>query len=117
MPPKGKKNFIATLFRDVFVGGDGYKTVRGERTPFPFATIGISIVATALFLIIIFSLGRISELSTEIASMKKEMVTLSEKENKLRGDLNHKYTFREIGSAAEELGLAEDGGNLVILED
>ena len=117
MQQKGKKNFIATLLRDVFVGGDGYETVKGERTPFPFAVIGIAVVTTALFLIIIFSLGRISELSSEIASMKKEMVTLSEKEDKLRGDLGHKYSFREIGSAAAELGLADDGGNLIILDD
>ena len=74
---KKKPNFFITLLRDIFFGGKGYKTVTGEKTPFPLAIILTSVIATGLTLAMVFSFIKISEVSASIASMKKELVTLS----------------------------------------
>lgn len=111
-----KKNPAALLFRDIFIGGKEYKTVTGEKTPFPIMTVLCAAATTVLFLILVFSLIKVSEISSEIASMKKEMITLAAKEDKLRGELNHRYSFQEIENTAAALGLSAGNGQKIILE-
>jgi len=112
-----KKNPAAILFRDIFIGGKGYQTVKGEKTPFPAITVLCAAGATVLFLILVFSLIQVSEISSEIAAMKKEMITLAAKEDKLQGELDHKYSFQEIENTAAALGLSKENGQKVILEN
>ena len=107
-----KKNPVAVIFRDIFIGGKEYKTVKGEKTPFPLMTVLCAVVATILFLILVFSLIKVSEISSEIAAMKKEMITLAAKEDKL----DHRYSFQEIENTAAALGLSEKNGQKIILE-
>ena len=114
---KKKPNFFIILLRDIFFGGKGYKTVTGEKTPFPLAVILTSVIVTGLTLAMVFSFIKISEVSASIASMKKEMVTLTAKESKLKGELNHRYSFEEIDNTARELGLSDDAVQTVILEE
>lgn len=111
-----KKNPVAVIFRDIFIGGKEYKTVKGEKTPFPLMTVLCAVVATILFLILVFSLIKVSEISSEIAAMKKEMITLAAKEDKLQGELDHRYSFQEIENTAAALGLSEKNGQKIILE-
>jgi hypothetical protein len=111
-----KKNPAALLFRDIFIGGKEYKTVKGKKTPFPIMTVLCAAATTVLFLILVFSLIKVSEISSEIASMKKEMITLAAKEDKLRGELDHRYSFQEIENTAAALGLSAGNGQKIILE-
>lgn len=112
-----KNNPAAVLFRDVFIGGKGYQTVKGEKTPFPIFTVFCTIAITVLFLILVFSFIKVSEISSEIASMKKEMITLSAKKDKLQGELDHQYSFREIENTAAALGLSKENGQKILLEN
>lgn len=111
-----KKNPAAVIFRDIFIGGKGYQTVKGEKTPFPMITVLCAATATILFLILVFSLIKVSEISSEIASMKKEMITLAAKEDKLQGELDHRYSFQEIENTAAALGLSRENGQKIVLE-
>ena len=78
-------------------GGDRYSTVRAKgRTPFPLALIIGMIVATVLFMFIIFSFVQVSELSSEISSMKGDIKSLSAEAKTLEGRLDYKYTKSEI---------------------
>lgn len=112
---KRKPNFISGLFRDIFVGGAGYQTVKGEKTPFPTLIVTIALVTTLLFLILMFSLIKLSVITSEIADMKKEITTLTSKKDKLLGEINHRYSFAEIEKTAAELGLAAENGQTVYL--
>ena len=101
---KRKENFLAGLVRDVFLGGNEYRTVKGERSPFPISVIAGVIVTTLLFLMLMFSLIRMSELSTSISKMRKELVSVSAKAETLEGEFNRKYPYTEIIAYAEEHG-------------
>ena len=114
---KRKENFLAELVRDVFFGGNEYRTVKGERSPFPIPVIAGVIVTTLLFLMLMFSLIRMSELSTSISKMRKELVSVSAKAEMLEGEFNRRYPYTEIIDYAEEHGLSADGGRVVILPD
>ena len=114
---KPSENLIVGLFRDAFLGGNEYQTVKGERSPFPFAVIAGVIVTTLLFLMLMFSLIRMSELSTSIANMRKELVTVTAKADTLEGEFSRRYPYAEIEAYAEEHGLSADGGRVVILPD
>ena len=112
-----KKNSLRTLLLDVFFGGREYKTKNAEKkAPFPFFTVSLFIISTALILVTIFSVIHISELSSEIASLKKQTVSLISKEESLKNELDHRYSFAEIIEAAKELGFSEDGGKIVYIE-
>ncbi len=109
-------NIIVDFVRDAFFGGNEYETVKTEeKTPFPFAVVGGVIITTALFLMLVFSLIKASELSTDIASMKKELVSVSAKADNLEGEFSRKYPFTEIQQYAEENGFVANGGREVIL--
>ena len=114
---KRKENVLAELGRDVFFGGNEYRTVKGERSPFPIPVIAGVIVTTLLFLMLMFSLIRMSELSTSISKMRKELVSVSAKAEMLEGEFNRRYPYTEIIDYAEEHGLSADGGRVVILPD
>lgn len=114
---KRKENFLAELVRDVFFGGNEYRTVKGERSPFPIPVIAGVIVTTLLFLMLMFSLIRMSELSTSISKMRKELVSVSAKAEMLEGEFNRRYPYTEIIDYAEKHGLSADGGRVVILPD
>ena len=66
---------------------------------------------------LMFSLIRMSELSTSISKMRKELVSVSAKAATLEGEFNRKYPYTEIIAYAEEHGLSADGGRVVILPD
>lgn len=114
---KPSENLIVGLFRDAFLGGNEYQTVKGERSPFPFAVIAGVVVTTLLFLMLMFSLIRMSELSSSIANMRKDLVTVSAKADNLEGEFSRRYPYTEIVAYAEEHGLSADGGRIVILPD
>lgn len=118
--PKKKKNLITLtvdLFRDIFFGGSEYETVKVAASPLPIAAIVGVITTTMLFLALIFSLIQASELSTEIATVKKELVSVSAKADTLDGEFSRRYPFSEIQAYAEEHGLSADGGRVIILPD
>ncbi len=115
---KNLGNIIVDFVREAFFGGNEYETVKTEeKTPFPFAVVGGVLVTTALFLMLVFSLIKASELSTDIASMKKELVSVSAKADNLEGEFSRKYPFTEIQKYAEENGFVANGGREVILPD
>ena len=102
---------------DVFFGGQEYKTKNAEKkTPFPLIQVALFIIATALILAIIFSVIHITEISSEIASLKKQIISLTNKQTSLANDLDHRYSFAEIIEAVKELGFSEDGGKVVYIE-
>ncbi len=108
---------LRAFLLDVFFGGREYKTKNAKRkTPFPFIQVALFIIATALILAIIFSVIHISEISSEIASLKKQIISLTNKEASLENDLDHRYSFAEIIEAVKELGFSEDGGKIVYIE-
>lgn len=117
---KKKKNDskkIKTFILDIFFGGREYKTTSEKRkTPFPFTTVALAVVSTALVLSLIFSLIEISELSAEIASMKRQTVSLEIKKASLENELDHRYSFAEIIETAKALGYSADGGRVVYIE-
>ena len=111
------ENFLVSLIRDAFFGGNEYRTVKGERSPFPIAVIVGVVTTTILFLMLMFSLIRMSELSSSIANMRKELVSVAAKADTLEGEFNRRYPYTEIIAYAEEHGLSADGGRVVILPD
>jgi cell division protein FtsL len=114
---KPAKFSLKLFLLDVFSGGQGYRTKNAEKkTPFPLVQVALFIIATALILSIIFSVIHISEISSEIASLKKQIISLTNKQSSLENDLDHRYSFAEIIEAVKELGFAEDGGKIVYIE-
>ena len=111
------KQKLQIFFLDIFFGGREYKTQADtKKTPFPFVTVMLALLATVLILCTIFSLIRISELSAEIATLKKQTVSLAAKEASLRNDLDHRYSYAEIIEISKELGFYEDGGRIIYVE-
>ena len=111
------KQKLQIFFLDIFFGGREYKTKTDtKKTPFPFITVFLAFVSTVLILCTIFSLIRISELSAEIASFKKQTVSLYSKKASLENELDHRYSFAEIIDSAKELGFTENGGKVVYVE-
>ena len=97
------KQKLQTFFLDIFFGGREYKTkTAAKKTPFPFFAVFLAFISTVLILCTIFSLIRISELSAEIASLKKQTVSL--------------YSNTEIIDSAKELGFSEGGGRVIFVE-
>ena len=116
--PKQKgQNALLVLLRDIFTGGKGYRTIKGDKTPFPTTIVLCAAAVTVLFLAWVFALIRVSAISAEIADMKKEIVGLASEEDTLQGELNRKYSFEEIENTAGELGLSNEGGQTIILDD
>ncbi|MBR6745168.1 MAG: hypothetical protein IKM00_08155 [Clostridia bacterium] len=115
--PASNKFSLKTFLADVFFGGKEYKTRNAEKkTPFPLIPVATFIISTALILVTIFSIIHISELSSEIASLKKQTVALAAKEESLKNDLDHRYSFAEIIEAVKALGFSEDGGKIIYIE-
>lgn len=112
------KQKIQIFLLDVFFGGREYKTKTAERKkPFPFITLFLSLISTVLILCTIFSLIRISELSAEIATLKKQEVSLAAKAVSLENQLDHRYSIPEIRTfAIEKLGFSESGGKIVYVD-
>ena len=111
------KQKLQIFFLDIFFGGREYKTKNDtKKTPFPFITFFLSLVSTLLILCTIFSLIHISELSAEIASLKKQSISLSAKKDSLENDLDHRYSFAEIIESAKELGFSAEGGKVIYVE-
>ena len=111
------KQKLQIFFLDIFFGGREYKTKNDtKKTPFPFITFFLSLVSTLLILCTIFSLIHISELSAEIASLKKQSISLSAKKDSLANDLDHRYSFAEIIESAKELGFSAEGGKVIYVE-
>ena len=115
--PSSTKFSLKLFLLDVFFGGKEYQTKNAEKkTPFPFIPVALFIVSTALVLVTIFSVIHISELSSEIASLKKQTFTLAAKEESLENELDHRYSFQEILEAVKALGFSADGGKIVYIE-
>ena len=112
-----KKFSLKIFLLDVFFGGKEYKTKNAEqKAPFPLVQVALFVASTALILITIFSIIRISELSSEIASLKKQTISLAAKQESLENDLNHRFSYSEILDAAKSLGFSQDGGRVVYIE-
>ena len=115
--PTSNKFSLKMFLSDVFFGGKGYKTQSAEqKTPFPLIPVALFIISTALVLVIIFSVIHISELSSEISSLKKQTISLAAKEESLKNDLDHYYSYDEILAAVKALGFSPDGGPIVYIE-
>ncbi len=115
--PKINGEKIRLFILDIFHGGQEYRTTSEQKkAPLPLKAIGLFFCATALVIITIFSVIRITDISAEIASLKRQTVTLSAKKMSLENELDHRYSFAEIIEAAEALGFAENGGRVVYIE-
>ena len=115
--PNIDKEKIQLFILDIFHGGQEYKTsTEQKKTPFPVKTVLFSACATILILTLIFSVIKISDLSAEIASLKRQTISLSAKKLSLENELDHRYSFAEIIESAEALGFAENGGRVVYIE-
>jgi hypothetical protein len=118
MNQNNPKKFSLKLFLlDVFFGGREYKTKNAEKkAPFPLIPMALFLISTALILTTIFSVIHISEISSEIASLKKQTISLEDKQASLENDLEHRYSFAEIIEAVKALGFSQDGGKIVYIE-
>ena len=115
--PKINQESIKFFILDIFFGGRQYKTTADtQKTPFPIATVSIAAITTVLLLSLIFSLIKISDLSAEIASLKRQTISLSSKKASLENELDHRYSFAEIIESAQALGYSENGGRVVYIE-
>lgn len=111
------KQKLQLFLLDIFFGGREYKTKTAvKKTPFPFITVFLALVSTVLILCTIFSVIHISELSAEIASLKKQSVSLEAKKDSLENELDHRYSFAEIIDTAKELGFSAEGGKVIYIE-
>ena len=111
------KEKLQVFILDIFHGGQEYKTTAEQKkTPFPVKTVLFAACATVLILSLIFSVIKISDLSAEIASLKRQTVSLSAEKLSLENELDHRYSFAEIIEAAEALGFAENGGRVIYIE-
>ena len=111
------KQKLQIFILDIFFGGREYKTkAEAKKTPFPFITVFLALISTILILCTIFSLIRISELSSEIAALKRQTISLVAKKDSLENELDHRYSFAEIIESAKELGFSEDGGRVIYVE-
>ncbi len=109
------RNPIQTLFQTVFFGGKGYETKVVKTTPIPRKVIFVTLVLTALVLMLVFSFIEISSLTSDIGNLKKEEVALTSREGKLSDDLGHKYPAASLLDEIEKMGFAKDNGQTVIL--
>ncbi len=117
--PNIDKNAVKFFFLDILYGGREYQTTQQpdhQRTPFPLKTVAITVCATALILSMIFPLIRISDISAEIASLRRQTVDLSVKKASLFNELDHRYSFAEIIETAKELGYEENVGRVVYID-
>ena len=115
--PTSNKFSLKAFLSDVFFGGKEYKTQNAEKkTPFPLIPVSLFVVATVLIMVIIFSVIHISELSSEISSLKKQTISLASKEESLKNELDHRYSYDEILEAVKALGFSPDGGKIVYIE-
>lgn len=112
-----EKFSLKIFLLDIFFGGKEYKTKNSEKkAPFPLIPVALFIASTALILVTIFSVIHISELSSEIASLKKQIVNLDAKQESLQNDLDHRFPYVEIIKELEPLGFSKDGGKVVYIE-
>lgn len=112
-----KKSVISSLSDMCGGGGDRYNTVKAKsRTPFPLAFIIGMLIATVLFMFIIFSFVQVSELSSDILNMKSEIKNLSAEAKTLEGRLDYKYSKSEIEETASRLGLDSSRKTTVYFE-
>ena len=115
--PNPNKFSLKLFLSDVFFGGKGYQTQKAEqKTPFPLIPVSLFIISTVLIMTIIFSVIQISEISSEISSLKKQTISLASKEESLENELDHRYSYEEILEAVKALGFSPDGGKIVYIE-
>ena len=120
MKKKNKRNIkkiIREFIYNLFLGGKEYETRLEKASPLPLKAIVGTLVSTVLVLALVFSFIEISELSSDIGDLKKEAVSLTTREGKLRDDLNHKYPHAELIAAIEEMGFSADGGQTITLPE
>ena len=115
--PTSNKFSLKMFLSDIFFGGKGYQTQNAEqKSQFPLIPVALFIITTALLLVIIFSVIHISELSSEISSLKKQVISYASKEESLKNELDHRYSYDEILEAVTALGFSPDGGKIVYIE-
>ena len=117
--PHIDRNAVKFFILDIFYGGREYKTTQEpehQKTPFPLKTVALTVCITVLILSLIFPLIKISEISSEIASLRRKTVDLSVKKASLANELDHRYSFAEIIETAKELGYAENVGKIVYID-
>ncbi|MBQ8497498.1 MAG: hypothetical protein IJ489_08610 [Clostridia bacterium] len=115
--PKIDREKLRIFILDIFHGGREYQTTADyKRTPFPLKAVALFACATVLILTLIFSIIKITDISAEIASLRRQTVSLSAKKMSLENELDHRYSFAEIIEEAEALGFAENGGRVVYIE-
>lgn len=115
--PNINKEKIRIFILDIFHGGQEYQTTADyKKTPFPLKAVALFACATVLVLTLIFSIIKITDISAEIASLRRQTVSLAAKKLSLENELDHRYSFAEIIEQAEALGFAENGGRVVYIE-
>ena len=112
-----EKFSLKVFLLDIFFGGKEYKTKKSEKSsPFPLIPVTMFIASTALILVTIFSVIHISELSSEIASLKKQIVSLESKQESLQNDIDHRFPYAQIIEEVEPLGFSKDAGTIIYIE-
>jgi hypothetical protein len=117
--PNIDKAAVKFFILDIFYGGREYKTTQEpehQKTPFPLKTVALTVCVTVLILSMIFPLIKISDISAEIASLRRQSIDLAVKKDSLANELDHRYSFAEIIETAKELGYAENVGKVVYIE-
>ncbi len=110
-----KKKLVIDFLYNLLLGGKEYDTEIKKAAPLPLKTIFATVTLTALTLALIFSFIQISEISSDIGDLKKEIVGLTSKEGKLQDDLHHKYPIASLTEEIEALGFAKENGQIVIV--
>jgi hypothetical protein len=114
---KRTKKVVINFIYDLLLGGKEYDTEIEKTAPLPLKAILGTVISTVLVLALVFSFIQISALSSDIGDLKKEAVSLTTREGKLRDDLNHKYPHAELMDAIEALGFSANGGEIIILPE
>lgn len=113
--PKERRGFFGAMYN--ISTNTKYNTVKSqEKARFPFMTVFAAIIATALFMIIVFSFMQISQVKADIAEINSAVHTLQKQERKIVAELDGKYSSK-IGSLASDMGLSKTGGGDVYLSN
>lgn len=105
---KVQKLTLVNRFR-IFAGHifeSHFKEIRGERTPFPLATVSLLAICTIMVMVIVFNFVQVYESTSEISTLRDKQYALQQEADMLEAKLADKNDIRVIEKMAkEELGM------------
>lgn len=112
---KKRRGFIGTMY-NVSTNTE-YNTVKAkEKSRFPLSVVICAVIATLLFMYIVFSFMQISQIKSDMADMNSEIHALQREEKKISTELEGKYSSK-IESLAYDMGLSGKNSGAIYLDN